>query len=365
MIAVDKKLKKCNKCRTNLREAYQDKIYIRYKNKWKHIPEGLKVAELEMSNLKNEVKGLTNKNDKIKFADVYNKQYLSYFQSQNKDYNKVRARQEAFYNYFEGYYLQDIKKIDVEGYINHLRDKDFKQSTLNRYLRVVTNFFNFCEQMELIDKSPAKYIKTNKEEQSEKYILSPIDEDNLLRVCRESKSSYLYYYVLIAIETGMRSSEILRLKWQDVSFDYETIYVTETKTGDNRIIPMTERLRASLTELFDLTGVTPHLFHNHKTGSHITDLKPSFTRAVKKLGLNISFHNLRHYFITRASQAGLSSLEIMQLSGHKDHKTLQRYSHLHIEQAQNSMKAIENYKKKLEAKKADDKVVNLSNVKKG
>ena len=55
-------------------------------------------------------------------------------------------------------------------------------------------------------------------------------------------------------------------------------------------------------------------------------------RAREKLGLdsNVRFHQLRHSRITEVARMGLNQAQIMMVSGHKDVRSVQRYTHLNV-----------------------------------
>jgi len=60
----------------------------------------------------------------------------------------------------------------------------------------------------------------------------------LLKACRESRSSFLYIIVVLALSTGMRKGEILGLRWRDVDFHSRRIVIQETKNGERRAVPL-------------------------------------------------------------------------------------------------------------------------------
>lgn len=67
-------------------------------------------------------------------------------------------------------------------------------------------------------------------------------------------------------------------------------------------------------------------------------------RALEKANItNFSFHNLRHTFCTRAGMAGLSTQQIKQISGHKTDVLVNRYTHLGLQQAKESMKKLDEF----------------------
>ena len=85
-------------------------------------------------------------------------------------------------------------------------------------------------------------MKKPKNAQGRTWYLSKEEAKNLLQECKNSKSSYLFTIVLIALQTGMRQGEILSLKWEDIDFDNQWIYLKQMKNDTPRTVPLTQEI---------------------------------------------------------------------------------------------------------------------------
>lgn len=127
--------------------------------------------------------------------------------------------------------------------------------------------------------------------------------------------------VLLAIETGMRRSEILSLKWSNIYFEERYLILPDTKNGDSRAVPLSTRAIEILNSL-------------EKTSDNLFFIKPSavtraFKRACVRAGLdNLKFHDLRHEATSRFFELGLNTMEVSAITGHKTLSMLKRYTHL-------------------------------------
>lgn len=131
--------------------------------------------------------------------------------------------------------------------------------------------------------------------------------------------------VELAIETAMRRSEILNIKENDINWSLKTLRIPNTKTHTARTIPLSNkaiRLLRSLSVNMDCT------YFSIKADS----ASQAFKRACEKTGIdNLRFHDLRHEATTRFFEYGLNVMEVATITGHKDLKMLNRYTHLRAE----------------------------------
>ena len=125
----------------------------------------------------------------------------------------------------------------------------------------------------------------------------------------------------------MRRGEILSLKWHDIDFKRNIIYLLNTKNSDKREIPMNEEVKTALITVRKHPS-SPYLFYN-KDGSQICDVKKSFFTAMQKSGIrNFRFHDLRHTFASHLVMLGVDLNTVRELMGHKSLNMTLRYSHL-------------------------------------
>jgi integrase len=129
-------------------------------------------------------------------------------------------------------------------------------------------------------------------------------------------------------ESGLRLGEAQALTWQRVAPKFGQIVVARSKSGRSRTVPMTERARAILQELWDnhiakTTG--PDLVFAARERSYVWHL---FQRAciAAGLGRGVRIHDLRHYVGTSLAQAGVPIPTIMGILGHSQIQTTQRYA---------------------------------------
>ena len=137
----------------------------------------------------------------------------------------------------------------------------------------------------------------------------------------ETRNPFIRPLILLAVETALRRSELLKLQWRYIDRDLRTAHIPDTKTGHPRTIPLTDQA------LFILDG----LEREDDRVFPITTmaLKLAWNRLRIRAGIpDLRLHDLRHEAISRFSEMGLTTIELSVISGHRDPRMLFRYAHL-------------------------------------
>lgn len=128
--------------------------------------------------------------------------------------------------------------------------------------------------------------------------------------------------ITLALETAMRRSEILHMQWQHLDWHNKTLTIPVTKTNESREIPLTP---CAINTLMSLKSQDIGFIFKVKAGS----VSQAFKRSCAKLKIeDLRFHDLRHEATTRLFELGLNVIEVGSITGHRDLKMLNRYTHL-------------------------------------
>jgi integrase len=168
--------------------------------------------------------------------------------------------------------------------------------------------------------------------------LSLEEETRLMQAVDAHSNPMLGWIVRIAVETGMRSSEIVTLRRSQVDLDRRIVRLKETKNTTSRTVPLT----VEATRLFrqalsnPVRPIDTDLIFFGEPGKdgkrRAYQFNPVWTRIKKSAGiLDFRFHDLRHEAVSRLVEAGLSDQEVAAISGHKSMQMLKRYTHLRAE----------------------------------
>lgn len=131
---------------------------------------------------------------------------------------------------------------------------------------------------------------------------------------------HLKAMILLAIDAGMRRGEILKLEWKDIDFRAGLIRIlgTNTKTERERLVPLTERVKAELYNVKEFSyGDRPFPFR---------DFKRSWATAKRIAGIeDLHFHDLRRTAITRWIQQGNPIALAGKIAGHARLETTMKH----------------------------------------
>ena len=234
----------------------------------------------------------------------------------------------------------DVQKEKIQDYIEYLKSKNSKQSSIMRKISALRQFFAFLCDEKLIKQNPTLDIKLKSKNKPLPKVLSE-NEVKLLLSYFETKSNPKFQAMLhILYGAGLRVSELVSLTKDSVIFDEESkryVLLVRGKGNKERIVPLNhfaiEAIREHLKSQSEKFKFNQYLFPSHSREGHIT--RQGFAKLLKELALEvgipsnkISPHVIRHAFATHLLSRGADLLSIQKLLGHKDISTTQIYTHI-------------------------------------
>lgn len=176
--------------------------------------------------------------------------------------------------------------------------------------------------------NPVALVARPKNPQGRSRILDAAETDSLFEALRPTgrRSIWMLPLVKLALETAMRRSELLALRWEHIDLKRRTIFLQLTKNGASRTVPLSTHAIQTLTQM-------PHNLDGRVFPVTHEVVSQAFNRARKQAGVkNVRFHDLRHMAITRLAEKLPNLIELSAVSGHKSLAMLKRYYHPSAEQ---------------------------------
>jgi len=270
------------------------------------------------------------KRPKIRFETLA-ANYLDYAKTNKLSWDRDKRSIKILGRAVNGKDLSEITPFLIEKYKNE-RKTIVGPATINRELACLKHMFTKAIQWEMIDSNPVKKVKLLKENNQR---LRYLTEEEIQKSYQEC-SVHLKPIVLTALYTGMRRSEILKLKWEDIDFKQRLIFVRNAKNNRTREIPIADILLNSLKQL---NFKSQYVFCRNN-GKPWVNIRTGFEGAVKRAGIkDFTFHDLRHTFASHLVMSGADLLTAKELLGHQTINMTLRYAHL---SPSHKRKAIEN-----------------------
>jgi len=262
-----------------------------------------------------------------------------------KNYSKVNKKSwrrdvvasKPLLRYLSGKRISSIRELHIDKYKAQRLEtisrygRPISKATTNRELALLKTMFNYAIKRNWLRKSPLRVLS----------------EDEFKQFYNEA-AEHFKPILIMAYTTGMRVSEILNLKWENVDLDKGYLLVVNTKSGYSRQIQINSLLHDTLKSL-EYSGSSEYVFYYR--GERIGNIKTAFNAALRRSGVKkFTFHDLRHTFATNLVMSGIDLITVGELLGNRSVQMTMRYSH---PTPDHKKKAVENLNIDLNGHKMD------------
>ena len=237
---------------------------------------------------------------------------------------------------------REIRYSDILDFLTHSREEGLTATTIVRSMVSVKQFFKYLLSEKVLSEDPTAHIKTPKMKKAIPGVISLDDVESILAAPDESTPEGLRDAAMLEIlyATGIRVSELIGLKLNDVNFELGFV-VVYGKGSKERVVPIGDKAKDKL--LAYLRDSRPALLKGRESkalfvtrrGAGMT--RQGFWKIIKAQALRagvtkkISPHTLRHSFATHLLERGADLRTIQIMLGHSDISTTQIYTHVESE----------------------------------
>jgi integrase len=221
--------------------------------------------------------------------------------------------------------IKSIRPSKVNAYIES-RTGEVTAGTIIKETNVLKHLFGVaCDMWEIIPSNPARRVRMPEAPEGRTRHLEPKQLQGLLLAC----PVWLRPIAGLAVSTGIRRGELMRIRWKDVDLKRGRILLSITKNGKPRFAYLNQ-LSHQVIESLGPEGHSPNetLF----PGVTPAQVTVAFIRACQAAEIeDFSLHDLRHTFASQLRMKGADLHTVGQLLGHKDLRMTARYAHLNPE----------------------------------
>lgn len=258
-------------------------------------------------------------------------EYMERRGSLNRRPDKPQATYRLYLSDWDNRKLSAIRHAEVDR-LHKKIGRENGQVTANIVLKLLHVMFNKGINEWRIWKgdNPAHGITKFKEQSRERFI-QPDELPRFFAAVMEETNETIRDYVLLSLYTGARRSNVLAMRWEDVSFPRSEWHIPMTKNGTPQTVPLSPEAMAILTErqgrsdsLFVLPG-------NGKSG-HLEEPKKGWKRILERAGIaDLRLHDLRRTLGSWQARGGASLAIIGKSLNHKNPSTTAIYARLDID----------------------------------
>jgi integrase len=257
-----------------------------------------------------------------------------------RDWKEQRRRLDKLTEHFGKMPIRAITYASIERYRNELLDtpvvvkkkggavtRDRSIGDVHRMLSLLRTVLKFAVQSEWLERNPfskGESLISMSQEVARERVLSTDEQRRLLTACQTTRRRHVYPLILVALDSGCRRGELLKLTWADVDLDRGALKVISmnAKTNRERVIDLEPITMVELRKMAKESGGF--------AGDLVFGIKASFDRAWRAAMVDAEitgarFHDLRATAITHWLLRGMSVPFAMNRSGHSDPRMFMRY----------------------------------------
>jgi integrase len=244
-----------------------------------------------------------------------------------------------------------VRRLALLSHVFSIARKEWGMESLSNPVEVVRKpQLNDARTRRIAEAAPSGEAASDDEAQGQR----STKDGELQRIIAASGSTLLPAVITLAVETAMRRSEIISLRWEHIDLKRRVAHLPATKNGSARDVPLSSRAVAVLQELKDATNQRKPAYKTSDIVSanlervfpiRMDAITRAFERAVKRARttylaeakntgfapdnrflVDLRFHDLRHEATSRLASI-FPMHELAKITGHKDPRMLMRYYH--------------------------------------
>lgn len=211
--------------------------------------------------------------------------------------------------------MSDISAADIAAW----RDaQTTSPGTVRREMVLLTSVFNIAvREWGWLRANPMREVRKPSSPRPRDRVFTDAEIDAICKLLLGPKGLQVQSLFLLALETAMRSGELVSLTWDQVDLTRRVVHLDKTKNGDKRDVPLSSKA----VELFEsLPTREGRLFDISDSSRDVLFRKARDAAGIK----GVTFHDARATALTRLSRK-VDVLTLARIAGHRDLKSLQAY----------------------------------------
>jgi integrase len=220
--------------------------------------------------------------------------------------------------------IKTILPMHIQKLVNGLMTKGDGPRTAKQAIEVLSPAFNIARSNRIIDYNPCLDVKI-KLPKSKKIVVNATDRlTQIYNTIMDLFKDDPFYraFFLLALQ-GRRKGEIINLRWEHISFDYDYFFLPETKNDEEQKIFLPPNVKEALLQFKEIEG---WVFASPiNPGQRISDAKRQTAKLKKALGDWFTMHYTRNVMVSAMAEQGVDAIHMSGALGHNDPTTITKY----------------------------------------
>jgi site-specific recombinase XerD len=241
-----------------------------------------------------------------------------------RSYN-IALRQ--FFSFCEKSY-EDVKATDIRAWHESMEEAGLKQRSIHLKLSALKSFYRYCMEENLIKKSPTINVHTPKKDDCLPCYLNRHQLELLREWTKRNPRERAIVETLYS--TGLRISELLQIKLEDIKWESKQIWVREGKGTKDRFVMFTHDCAERLKTYLDQRKYDNEYLFSNNRGGHLSrvTVEKWFQEYSEGLGFKVMPHTMRHTFAAHLAEKNMPQSYIQEMMGHSNINSTRIYTRL-------------------------------------
>lgn len=235
--------------------------------------------------------------------------------------------------FVQGQPVQDITRDDLRALVRDMSRQGLATGTIRRHIHGFNTFWDWLKITHRVQENQAELVQLPKLQRKVPDWLDVDELERWVNTPAQGQTPEIRWRNMTAWRTlawlGLRRSELLNLRVDDVRLPDKEIIIRNSKGGKDRVLPIPDRLYSGLLQQMDKRPGAAFVFPS-SAGNRWRErfFHQAFKAHVAACGLEnrtITPHTLRHTFATQLIREGVDLSTVSRLMGHKDIKTTMVY----------------------------------------
>lgn len=220
--------------------------------------------------------------------------------------------------------VREILPLHIQKIVNNNVKSGDSPRTAKQAIEILSPSFKIARMNRIIDYNPCDDVKLVRPK-TRKIVVNATERLSMIyNVIMELYANDPFYraFFLLALQ-GRRKSEVINLKWEHISFEYDYYLLPNTKNDEEQKIFLPPNVKNSL-EMFR----KPHgwVFESPvKLGHRLSDAKKQTEKLKRKLGSWFTMHYTRNVMVSAMAEKGVDAIYMSGALGHNDPNTITKY----------------------------------------